>query len=159
MADHRTSIRNRAEPAARARRDRRHADVTRGRSARSPEQLNAKTPREWYIALACTGCSRCCSAAMLTYLVATGIGVWGNNQPGRLGLGHHQLRLLDRHRPRRHADLGHSVPVPAEVAHLDQPLRRGDDDLRRDLRRHLPAVPHRPSVARRYWLFPIPNPT
>ena len=30
----------------------------------------------------------------------------GHQRPGRLGLGHHELRLLDRHRPRRHADLG-----------------------------------------------------
>ena len=28
----------------------------------------------------------------------------GQQQPGRLGVGHHQLRLLDRYRPRRHAD-------------------------------------------------------
>ena len=30
----------------------------------------------------------------------------GPQEPGQLGLGHRQLRLLDRHRPRRHADLG-----------------------------------------------------
>ncbi len=29
----------------------------------------------------------------------------GHQQPGRLGLRHHELRLLDRYRPRRHADL------------------------------------------------------
>ena len=29
----------------------------------------------------------------------------GHQHPGRLGLRHHQLRLVDRHRPRRHADL------------------------------------------------------
>ena len=38
--------------------------------------------------------------------------------------------------------------LQADVAHLDQPLRRGDDALRRGLRRHLPAPAHRPAVAR-----------
>ena len=70
----------------------------------------------------------------------------GPEQPGRLGLRHHQLRLLGRHRPRRHADLGDPLPVPPEVAHLDQPLRRGDDDLRRHVRADLPGHPRRPAV-------------
>ena len=38
--------------------------------------------------------------------------------------------------------------LQADVADLDQPLRRGDDALRGGVRRHLPAVPHRPAVAR-----------
>ena len=42
-------------------------------------------------------------------LISTGVGVWGLNQPARLGLGHHQLRLLDRHRSRRNADLRRSL--------------------------------------------------
>ena len=58
----------------------------------------------------------------------------GHQPPGRLGLRHHQLRLVDRHRPRRHADLGDPAAAAAGVAHLDQPLRRGDDALRRRLR-------------------------
>jgi hypothetical protein len=41
------------------------------------------------------------------------------------------------------------------VAHLDQPLRRGDDPLRGVVRRHLPAVPHRPPVAR-VLAVPVP---
>ncbi len=72
----------------------------------------------------------------------------GQQSAHRLGVGHHQLRVLDRYRPRRHADLGDSVPVPPEVAHVDQPFGRSDDAVRGDVRRHLPAVPHRPSVAR-----------
>ena len=59
----------------------------------------------------------------------------GIESSGRLGLGHHQLRLLDRYRSRRHAHLRHPVPVPPEVAHVDQPLGRSDDDLRGHLRR------------------------
>ena len=81
----------------------------------------------------------------------------GQQHPGRLGLRHHQLRLVDRHRPRRHADLGDSAAAPPGVAHLDQPLRRGDDAVRGGLRGHLPAAAHRPAVAGVYWLFPYPN--
>jgi hypothetical protein len=41
-------------------------------------------------------------------------------QPARwLGLGHHQLRVLGRDWARRDADLGHPVPVPPDLAHLD----------------------------------------
>ena len=70
----------------------------------------------------------------------------GRYDSRRLGLRHHQLRVVDRYRPRRHADLGDSAAVQADVAQLDQPLRRGDDDLRRGLRRHVPADPRGPSV-------------
>ena len=91
-------------------------------------------------------CSSCCYA--IANLLFMGIGVWGINDPGRLGLRHHQLRLVDRHRPRRHADLGDPAAAAPGVAHVDQPLRRGDDALRGGLRRLLPAVPHGPPVAR-----------
>jgi len=40
----------------------------------------------------------------LTNLVFTGIGIWATTSRSA-GLRHHQLRLVDRHRPRRHADL------------------------------------------------------
>jgi Ni/Fe-hydrogenase subunit HybB-like protein len=40
-----------------------------------------KMPRSWYIAFAITAGITGVLIAMLTYLVATGIGVWGNNQP------------------------------------------------------------------------------
>ena len=71
----------------------------------------------------------------------------GHRHPGGLGLRHHQLRVVDRYRPRGHADLGHSAAVQADVAQLDQPVRRGDDAVRRGLRRHVPAAAHGPSVA------------
>ena len=67
----------------------------------------------------------------LGWLLLNGIGIWGNNVPGGVGVRHHQLRLVDRHRPRRHADLRDSAALQAAVAHVDQPLRRSDDDLRR----------------------------
>ena len=41
----------------------------------------------------------------------------GHQCPGRLGLRHHQLRVVDRHRPRRHADLRHLAAAPSEVAY------------------------------------------
>ena len=95
--------------------------------------------------------------AMLTYLVVDRYRRVGQQPPGRLGVGHHELRLLDRYRPRRHADLGDFVPVPAEVADVDQPLGRSDDVVRRDVRGHLSAVPHRPSVARVTGCSRCPN--
>ena len=58
----------------------------------------------------------------------------GHQDPGRLGLRHHQLRLVDRDRPRRHLHLRDPAAAPPGLAHLDQPLHRGDDALRRGLR-------------------------
>ena len=72
----------------------------------------------------------------------------GQQRSGRLGVRHHQLRLVDRHRPRRHAHLGHPAAAQAGLADVDQPLRRGDDALRRRLRADVPADSHRPAVAR-----------
>ena len=80
------------------------------------------------------------------YLLLEGVGIWGINIPVGLGLRHRQLRLVDRHRPRRHADLGHPAAAAPEVAHVDQPLRRGDDAVRRRLRRPVSAVAHGPAV-------------
>ena len=71
----------------------------------------------------------------------------GEQHPRRLGLGHRLLRLVDRHRPRRDAHLRHPPAPPAELAELDQPVRRGDDGLRGRLRRHVPDPPPRAPVA------------
>jgi Ni/Fe-hydrogenase subunit HybB-like protein len=43
--------------------------------------IERKTPRAWYIAIACTGSLTLVLLGMLTYLVVKGIGVWGNNSP------------------------------------------------------------------------------
>ena len=40
-----------------------------------------ETPMKYWIALACTGSIVLLLGAMLSYLVATGIGAWGNNRP------------------------------------------------------------------------------
>ena len=41
----------------------------------------------------------------------------GKSDPGRLGLGHHQLRFLDRYRTRRHTDLSDLVFASPKVAY------------------------------------------
>ena len=79
----------------------------------------------------------------------------GQQPAGRLGVRHHQLRLVDRYRPRRHADFGDSPAAQAGLAHLDQPLRRGDDAVRGRLRADVPADPHRPAVARGLLAAPL----
>ena len=100
--------------------------------------------------------ARCCSGVgCVSYQIATGIGDLGAQPDRRLGLRHHQLRLLGRHRPRRHAHLGHPVPLPAEVAHQHQPLGRGDDPLRGHVRGAVPAHPHGPPLA---GLLDVPLP-
>src|SRR5271165_5997206 len=45
----------------------------------------------------------------------------GEQHPGRLGLGYHEFRFLDRYRPCRNIDFGHSPSVPPEVAYVDKP--------------------------------------
>src|ERR1039458_3290824 len=55
--------------------------------------------------------------------------------------------MVDRYGPWVNADLAHSAVVQAAMAQLDQPLRRGHDDLCGSLRGHVPADPRGPSVA------------
>jgi Ni/Fe-hydrogenase subunit HybB-like protein len=43
--------------------------------------IEGKTPKRWYIAIAITGSITILLKMMLAYLVARGIGVWGNNRP------------------------------------------------------------------------------
>ena len=75
------------------------------------EIIESKAPKRWWIALAISASIAGVLKLMLAYLVANGIGVWGNNRPVYWGWDNHQLRLLDRYRPRRYADFGDSVPV------------------------------------------------
>ena len=71
----------------------------------------------------------------------------GRHHPHRLGLRHRQLRLVDRHRPRRHPDLRHSSFAAPVVAQLHQPFRRGHDAIRRGLRRNFSRHSRRPPLA------------
>ena len=83
------------------------------------------------LGLALLGCSSsrpaCCSG--------NGVGVWGNNIPVNWGFAISQLHLVARHRPCRDADLGDAAAARQRLAQLAQPLRRGDDAVRGDLRR------------------------
>ena len=67
----------------------------------------------------------------------------GTQCPRRLGVGHHELRVLGRDRARRNAHLGDPLPVPADMAHLDQPRGGGDDHLRGHVRDDIPGDPRR----------------
>ena len=95
--------------------------------------------------------------ATVTYLLAKGTGIFGVNVPVGLGLRHHQLRLVDRDRPRRDAHLRDPAPAAAAVAHLDQPLRGGDDALRRGLRGHVPDPAHGPPLGGRLLADALPE--
>ena len=55
----------------------------------------------------------------VTYLFLRGVGIWGIEIPVAWGFRHHQLRVVDRYRPRGHADLGHPAAVQADVAQFD----------------------------------------
>ena len=79
----------------------------------------------------------------------------GTQRPRRLGVGHHELRVLGRHRARRDAHLGDPLPLPAEMAHLDQPRGGGDDHLRGHVR---PDVPGDPRGTRLGRLLDVPGP-
>ena len=56
-----------------------------------------------------------------TLQIYFGMGMAGQAHAPDVGDVHHHVRVLDRHRPRGDADLGHPVPVPAPLAHLDLP--------------------------------------
>jgi hypothetical protein len=68
--------------------------------------LTRRTPIGWFVGF--IGARSWADAARLSvgYLLFKGRRHLGQQRPGRLGVRHHQLRLVDRHRPRRHADLG-----------------------------------------------------
>ena len=58
----------------------------------------------------------------ILYLIGTGIGV-GSEQDRRLGLGHHQLRVVGRHRPRCTA-ISAVAALPSKVADGQPALQR-----------------------------------
>ena len=62
-----------------------------------------------------------------------------------LGVRHHELRVLDRHQPRGHADLGHSAPGQRDMAAAGHAVRGSHHGLRADDRRDVPNRPSRPA--------------
>ena len=109
--------------------------------------LTPHTPLGWFAYFAVAGAGATMLMVALTWLFLKGVGIWAIYAAGGLGIRHHQLRLVDRYRPRRHADLGHSAALQAGLAQLHQPFRRGHDDFCRHVRRLVPADSRRPSVA------------
>ncbi len=94
-----------------------------------------RTPWFWYVGF---GLIVSCLVLVLFYCIAAlltvGVGLFGINDPGGMGICDRQFRLVDRHRPRRHVDLGDSVAAAAKVAAVDQSFRRSDDPVRGRLR-------------------------
>ncbi len=131
-----------------------YADVTR----RVSGILEGKMPRAWYIAFGITATLTAVLLAMLTYLVSTGIGVWGNNIPVAwafditnfvfwIGIGHagtliSAILFLFRQRWRT------SINRAAEAMTLFAVACAGIFPLFHTGR------PWRAA----YWLFPVPNP-
>src|SRR5690606_35063150 len=66
----------------------------------------------------------------------------GVEQDSRLGMGYYRLRLVGRYRPCRDTHICSIVVVPAELAKLDQPVSRGDDNLCGNLRGYLCCGAH-----------------
>ena len=71
----------------------------------------------------------------------------GTEQDRGLGVRHHQLCLLGRHRTCRNTDFCRPVSVPTEMANGRQSVGRSHDTLRRHVCRNLPADSHGTSVA------------
>ena len=101
----------------------RHAAAHRTRatrSARSPTRSAASSstrpqPLAWFVVVS-IGFLHHGDARRGGHLAAAqGHRHLGRQHPGRLGLRDHQLRLVDRHRPRRHADLGHPAAAASRA--------------------------------------------
>ncbi|HLH40061.1 MAG TPA: NrfD/PsrC family molybdoenzyme membrane anchor subunit [Bryobacteraceae bacterium] len=115
-----------------------------------------KTPRKYWITLGITSSITILLAAMLTYLVSTGIGVWGNNRPIGwawditnfvfwIGIGHagtliSAILFLFRQKWRT------SINRSAEAMTLFAVMCAGIFPLF-----------HTGRPWRAYWLFPVPN--
>jgi len=115
-----------------------------------------KTPRRWYYAVSVTAFITLILGAMLTYLVSTGIGVWGNNRPVYwawditnfvfwIGIGHagtliSAILFLFRQKWRT------SINRAAEAMTLFAVACAGIFPLF-----------HTGRPWRAYWLFPVPN--
>ena len=105
--------------------------------------VEAKTPKWWWICFSV-------SLFVTSFLGARSLLSCGHrcrsvgtSRLGLLGMGHRQLRLVDRNRPCRNPNLGDSLSLEAEMAHLDQPSGRGHDHLCRHVRGNFPALSHR----------------
>ena len=85
--------------------------------------LTSNTPLGWFFGLVVGGGVATGVVIGITWLFLKGGRHLGRHDPGRVGLRHYQFRLVDRYRPRGHADLGHSPSVQTNVEKQHQPLR------------------------------------
>ena len=104
-------------PTADAGRSRRATPSARVTDKISSIVLTRKTPLGWFLGFAIA------FALLMLFLcggqlpaVLQGVGIWGINIPVALGLRDRQLRLVDRYRPRRHADLRDPAAAAAGLA-------------------------------------------
>ena len=109
--------------------------------------LTPHTPMGWFALFTVAGGGATMLLVAVTWLFLKGVGIWAITQPVAwgfaiinfvwwIGIGHAGTLIS--------AIL---LLVQAGLAQRHQPLRRGHDDLRRDLRRHVPADSRGPSVA------------
>ena len=119
------------------------ADVTRDICA----PMDGKPTGLWWAAFIVSVLALILGVVTVWYQIATGHRHLGTEQDRRLGVRHHELCLLGRHRTCRHADLGRAVSVPTEMANGRQSVGRSDDTLRRHVCRDLSADSHGTSVA------------
>ncbi len=108
--------------------------------------VEERAPRWWWVCFTITGAIAMFGLFCIGYQISTGVGVWGNNIPNRMGLGYYELRFLDRYRTRRHADFGHFVFVAPKMADFHQPFGRSYDAFRGDVRGDLSGHSCRPRL-------------
>ena len=133
------------------------AGATPASATRSPTSCSTR-PVRWPLAAGFVGtlAGTLVFLGAIAYLFTQGRRHLGHQHPGRLGLRDRQLRLVDRHRPRRHLHLGDPAAAAPALAHLDQPLRRGDDAVRRGMAGLFPIL-HLGRPWFFYWLAPYPE--
>ena len=112
---------------------------------RRPHQEDA-VRSDWALSRWPSACC-CCSCSRWALLFVQGCRHLGHPHARHVGLRHHQLRLVDRYRPRGHADFRHSAAAQSAVAQFHQPLRRSHDAVCGGLRGHVPASAPGPPLA------------
>ena len=109
--------------------------------------LKRKTPTGWFLAFAASFSLLMVLLFAVGKLFRPGDRDLGRQPAGRLGICDCQFRLVDRNRPRGHADLGDPAAAAAEMADFDQSLRRSHDAVRGLLRGALSDPAPGPSLA------------